>query len=99
MLLDLLICHGEGERTITDIVDYVRGDKKNLSEVSGITYMKNGELRRNPAQEIDMDDSPLPAMDTVSRLVKDGGALTMETSRGCYYSNCTFCPRTHKAKR
>lgn len=99
MLPDLLVCHGEGERTITDIIDYVRGDKKNLSEVSGITYMKNGELRRNPTQEIDMDDSPLPAMDSVSRLVRDGGALTMETSRGCYYSNCTFCPRTHKAKR
>jgi len=94
---NLLICYSEGEKTMVDLVDYINGNKNCiLDEVSGITYIENGKIRKSSIVEVDMDDLPLPAMDTLEGLIKNKGALTMEISRNCYHRACSFCPRTHK---
>ncbi len=97
---EVLICSGEGERTMLDLAEYAKGIKKSLSEVSGIVYLKDGEIKRNPVIEIEMDDLPLPAMDTLPGLAENKGSLlAMETSRGCSYSACTFCPRVNMPRK
>lgn len=92
---NLIVCNGEGELSITGLVDYVKG-KIDLHLVPGITHLKESQIKRTPIIEVNMDDLPLPAMDTVEGIIQNYGALTMEISRGCSHSVCSFCPRTHK---
>ncbi|MBN1877781.1 MAG: cobalamin-dependent protein [Anaerolineae bacterium] len=95
---NLVICNGEGELSVVGLIDYVN-KRVSLDQVPGISYQSEGTLMRTPAIEVDMDDLPLPAMDTVEALINNNGALTMEISRGCFHSACSFCPRTHKPRR
>lgn len=95
---ELLICNGEGERTIMSLVDYSEG-RVSLKEVPGITYIENGKIRKTQTIEINMDDVPLPAMDSLEGIIKNKGAITMEISRGCFHSACSFCPRTNKPRK
>lgn len=92
---NLIICNGEGELSITGLVDHVKG-KIDIDSVPGITHLKESQIRGTPMIELNMDDLPLPAMDTVEGIIRNNGALTMEISRGCSHSACSFCPRTHK---
>lgn len=95
---DLIICNSEGESSLAGLVDYVKG-KTTIDSVPGITYLDSSALRKTPSVEVDMTELPLPAMDTVPQIVGNGGALTMEISRGCHHSACSFCPRSHKPKK
>jgi len=95
---DLIICIGEGEKSIAGIVEYKRG-RIPLSNVPGIVYRDGEAVVKTACTEVDMDQVPLPAMDTVDGILKSGGAMTIESSRGCSHSRCTFCPRTHKPVR
>jgi hypothetical protein len=94
----LVVCTGEGELTISGLVDCVKG-RVTLEQVPGISYWKNGAWHSTSTSEVDMDDLPLPAMDTAEAIIANGGAMTMETSRGCFHSACSFCPRTHKPRK
>lgn len=94
---DSVIACGEGEKTMVGIIDMVEG-KRSLFDVPGIAYLKAGEMVSTSTVELDMDDIPLPSMDTIEDILKNDGALTIELSRGCFHSACTFCPRTHKPK-
>lgn len=95
---ELIICNGEGERTMMDLVDYINKDCS-LEDVSGITYIENDTIKNNPTYEVNMDDVPLPSMDTLEVILRNKGALTMELSRGCFHSACTFCPRSNKPEK
>lgn len=92
---ELIVCISEGEESICKIVDYFR-EEIPLSEVPGIVFMNRGVLVSNPRVETDMEELPLPAMDTACDIIKSGGAMIMESSRGCSHSACSFCPRNHK---
>jgi radical SAM superfamily enzyme YgiQ (UPF0313 family) len=94
----LIIARTEGEVTLSELVDYAKGERR-LEDVSGITYHANGRLVSVPPADFSMEDIPLPSMDFVEDLTKKGGALTMELSRGCFHSACSFCPRTHKPRK
>lgn len=91
----LIVCNGEGELSVTGLVDYVKG-KIDIDSVPGITYLKERRIKRTPIIEVNMNELPLPSMDTVEGIIRNNGALTMEISRGCSHSACSFCPRTHK---
>ena len=94
----LIICSGEGERAIMGLTKYVKG-KCSLGDVPGITYVKDDQKIMNPLVEIEMDDAPLPSMDTLEGIIRNNGALTLELSRGCPHSACTFCPRVNRTAR
>ena len=93
---NILIARGEGENTMVDLIEFVKGKKK-LEEISGIIAKYKNKILVTPVKPINMDDLPPPASDTVEKLAELRGALTHEWNRGCFWQ-CTFCPRHHKPK-
>ncbi|RZN57022.1 MAG: radical SAM protein [Candidatus Methanomethylicota archaeon] len=87
---------GEGEATIIDLLKAIE-NKKDLSEVDGIIYRKDGKIKRNKPRKLieNLNEIPFPArhllpLDRYTVLgerVKLGNILT---SRGCPF-NCIFC--------
>lgn len=93
-----IICIGEGEETIREIVS-----GKDLKDILGIAYLSNNEMRLNPPRELiaDMDALPLPAWHLYDRhkysapriVARRNPVGAMETSRGCVFG-CIFCNKT-----
>ena len=90
-----IICVGEGDDTITEIVSGA-----DWSTIKGIWYKKGQEIISNPVREhiADLDRLPLPDWSlfnlkvyNVPRLVcRKNPVGTIETSRGCVFG-CTYC--------
>ncbi len=90
------VVRGEGEYILLDLLDYLEG-KKPIAQIKGISYRKNGELRRNPGAPPvhDLDSLPLPArdlldLDKYDATLNECPMTTVITSRGCPF-NCYFC--------
>jgi len=93
---------GEGEYAMLEVAQAFEG-KKQLNEVLGIAYRRNGAVVVNPSRPLieDLDVLPYPAYDLVDleqylspkkigyRSFQDR-AISMITSRGCPF-NCCFC--------
>ena len=89
---------GEGEHTFKEIIDYLDGNKKQISlkEIDGISYKnKEGKIIHTSerALEHNLDNFPMPRRDLLKgKLYTYLGTTTrqVETSRGCPH-NCKFC--------
>lgn len=94
---NMVVSYSEGEQAIKDYIDFICS-KKSIGCVSGIYYYDkvHNNIVRNPLRLEDMDMLPFPALDTLLDIKKRRGALSLEFSRGCSHSKCTFCPRDHK---
>src|SRR3989338_7865200 len=63
--IDLVVI-GEGELTLHAISEYYEG-KKNISEVNGVAYIKDGKIQINKSEYIqDLDSIPYPAYHLVN---------------------------------
>ncbi|MDD5032966.1 MAG: radical SAM protein [Candidatus Pacebacteria bacterium] len=93
-------CVGEGEKTILDFVRFLEGEK-NVEEVDGLFYRKDGIISRNKPREFEanIDNFPPPSRDllpiekyklTASRVMKGSFAPTLIVARGCPF-NCLYC--------
>lgn len=93
---------GEGEQVILAIIEALHGTKP-LSDIAGIRYRKNGEIKVGKPPEIitDLDAIPFPARHLVTKY--DYGKLgkrylykprftSIATTRGCPFQ-CRFCTR------
>ncbi|MDO8748526.1 MAG: radical SAM protein [Candidatus Omnitrophota bacterium] len=88
---EVFICAGQGEMAIVDLVKYRRGEiKKN--EIHDVVYMNDGQIIANPRSQSFLVDMGTPMTDFLPDVVKSGGVVYMETSRGCPF-NCTICAR------
>ena len=91
-----IVVRGEGEQTVMELAKLVSDAKlKNLGEVAGITFRKNGQVIRNRdrpfIQEIDSLPRPAHRHFQVGRYKVSGKTyLPIITSRGCPYQ-CAFC--------
>lgn len=94
-----VIVHGEGEYAIQEVVKAIL-DKKDFSQIKGISFKLNGSTIKTPLRESlhNLDELPYPAwhlfpFDRYGFLpfmdVKKPG-LSILGSRGCIY-HCTFC--------
>ena len=92
---------GEGEYTILDIIDCIKGEKS-LAEVKGIIYRDGEDVKKNVARPfiVNLDELPLPARHLLDMEIyhthilahKRERAASIITSRGCPFS-CVFCNR------
>ena len=96
-----VICYGEGERTIVELVKAFE-NKQPLDDVKGISFISKGKEVKTPPRELikDLDDIPLPARELLDMhkyidiwKEKMGVALSqIVSSRGCQFS-CRFCSK------
>ena len=56
-----IVCYGEGERTIVELVRAIENDLP-LDDVKGISFVSKGEVVRTPPREFikDLDEIPYP---------------------------------------
>lgn len=88
------IVRGEYDYTLRDLAD-----GKNLEEIEGISFVRNGEVINNPDRPfLDVNELPFPAWHQIDpHWYKDAGKrfpfLTLISGRGCF-GRCTFCRDT-----
>ncbi|MFX1280994.1 MAG: B12-binding domain-containing radical SAM protein [Promethearchaeota archaeon] len=86
-----IVVRGEGELTFRELIE-----NKNLEDIKGISFKKNGSIINNPDRPLikDLNELPFPARHLrhnksyfqIFQMPVDA----IETSRGCPF-NCTFC--------
>jgi anaerobic magnesium-protoporphyrin IX monomethyl ester cyclase len=90
--IDLLVI-GEGEETISEVVDHFQGQGK-WEAIQGIAFRENGNIIQTGKRALidDLNRLPLPARHLLpmSRYQALGFPVSMITGRGCPYS-CIFC--------
>ena len=86
-----IVVRQEGELTMIDLTNLRVFGKGDISSIRGITYRKEGSIRRNPDQPLieDLDVLPFPARHLLPLSLYKVPA-TIITGRGCP-SRCIFC--------
>ena len=88
-----IVVRGQGENIFLELLECL-SQSKDLSEIEGITFMKDGKVVSTPDRPLE-DPSTFPPLDygmiNVSRYnsIQDG-SINYQTSRGCPY-RCKFC--------
>jgi radical SAM superfamily enzyme YgiQ (UPF0313 family) len=84
---------GEGEETILELVDALN-NRKNLSEIAGLSYIEDGQFHHNPQRPLlcDLDTIPFPDL-SIIKGVEKMKITPIVTSRGCPFA-CSFCSVT-----
>lgn len=94
---NVYVVRGEPEVSALELVRHIL-DKAPLTDVKGISYLKDGNVTNNPPRPLatDLDSYPFPARDLLGDRVyhnpklKTGPYTTMFTSRNCPY-RCIYC--------
>lgn len=83
---------GEGEETISEMVNAIRGEREVPRGLPGTAWVENGLVCRGPSRPLirNLDSLPFPARDWLSLQLKHVPVAHLTSSRGCY-GNCTFC--------
>ncbi|GBR76296.1 radical SAM protein [Candidatus Termititenax persephonae] len=87
-----IVCLGLGEKTMSDLIKYKRGEIE-LKDVASIKYRDAaGQIVQTPLSN--KETGGLAAQNTVflSDVVESGGVVYLETSRGCPF-HCAICDR------
>ncbi len=80
---------GEGENTIVEIVEGLLNDR-DLSQVKGIVFKKNGEVIDTGMPDLIEDLDNLPFIDYSFLKMDNIDVVNIDVGRGCPF-NCTFC--------
>lgn len=87
---------GEGEVRLPRLIEEIeKKDFKEITEMDGIGYRKDGEIRINPLQNFiqDLDSLPHPArelLDLDRHRIREKHSTMIITSRGCPHG-CAYC--------
>lgn len=80
---------GEGEITLRELVES-RETGKDIGEIPGIAFFRDGQVQRTPARELVDDLDTLPYPHHHSFFSDKRVAAQLLTSRGCPFA-CSFC--------
>jgi radical SAM superfamily enzyme YgiQ (UPF0313 family) len=92
---------GEGEESITNLLEAIRNNKTDFHEIAGVSYRKDGKfvLRKARPYIVNMDIFPSPKRELLINqneyTSEDMGVIM--TSRGCPYK-CGFCSHPPKVR-
>jgi radical SAM superfamily enzyme YgiQ (UPF0313 family) len=93
----VLVCQGEGEPTLRGLVELQLGKRQNIKEVPNLRYFeKRGavkEITETKWEELDISEYSPPSIDTLKEVIRRGGIVYWESSRGCSWGRCRFCNR------
>ena len=90
-----IVCRGEGEITLAEIIRAITEKSKDYSSILGISFYRNGEyIKTNDRPKIkSLDDTSFPAIHLMPKRKSlwFSGSFTgsVETSRGCPF-DCNF---------
>ncbi len=98
-----IVCVGEGEEAILDLVNEIR-KKKKIDKIKNLWIKQGEKIIKNPVRPLidDLDSIPLPDYDTKTHFILEhhkirrfkeedlDGAIFFLTGRGCPYG-CDYC--------
>lgn len=87
-----IVVRGEAEETILDLFSYFTKGTPDLSEIRGISYMENGNIKNNPSRPLtlNIDGIPFPSRDTMDLAIRRRSVVHIISARGCQ-AHCVFC--------
>jgi hypothetical protein len=94
------IIMGEGEIPLHKLVKALQNNE-DYEEVPNLVYVKNGEVIVNSNIETaNINDLPTPDFDglELDKYLSPYPIFPLQTSRGCYWKECTFCDHHHGFK-
>jgi anaerobic magnesium-protoporphyrin IX monomethyl ester cyclase len=98
-----IIVRGEGEKSILELAEVIKGKSRDLSQVLGLSYRVGSGVKSNPLRPaiLDLDELPFPAFHLLPKgkyhlhppFGRKSPAMPIMVSRGCPYS-CIFCSKS-----
>jgi len=89
---DSIVVIGEGDEVLPSLISsLINGN--NLQAIYNICYMTKTGIVYNLRKLADTSKSPAPYRSHLGKIVKKDTQVILETSRGCTWSRCSFCPR------
>jgi len=86
----VITVRGEGEYAMREIVRYRRG-QISIQDIPAASYIKDGKIVENQGVLVSVEDLGVPSRDSMIEVLKRGGDIWIETSRGCGWGKCAFC--------
>ncbi len=96
MFPDVIVCEGEGEIAFAEIYKSMESNGGSISteflhKIAGLVFKENSKVVRTQKELIHLSSLPPPRRDFTQHLVKVGGIVRLEASRGCHWGRCEFC--------
>ncbi|MBU2634625.1 MAG: B12-binding domain-containing radical SAM protein [Nanoarchaeota archaeon] len=92
-VVDIVVC-GEGEITLPKLIERLGEDRKELGDIKGIAYQKNGNIEVTEPREFLTGEQLSQIHPIYDPITMAGvGNPVVETTRGCPYS-CDYCSVT-----
>lgn len=87
----IIVC-GEGDEAIVEIIRNWL-NKKSLEGIKNICYLMGNKPIYNERSLVNLLNIPPPYRKHINQLAQKGAQIFTESSRGCSWGVCTFCPR------
>ena len=86
------VVFGEGDVTVSEVVDTICSENYNYDDIDGIYYLKDGEVATNKWRQFipNIDEIPIPDYSDIDFQLYQQPEIPIVLSRGCNYS-CIYC--------